>query len=375
MSEKLFDDKIRTNLEYALHQHDSYEFYDNSAKDEFVVIREMLNDWFSRYPDNHKWNLKRDFQSDFDSAFFELFIHELFSKQGFQLTPHPALPDSTNHPDFLAKKGDIEIYIEAKVAFDESKEEKALKTKYNMIYDTINQISCPGYGINIESIDFISKNQAKLRKLKSFFQKNIDENAPIYALPKRYNHQDKLDRFLTYEDEDIIISISLYPTDVNLTRPIIAYLGGSFMGGSDGSLKNAIKVKAKHYGNPDKPFIICINSLSIKHTSTEDVYNALFGIGRRFSDDDLNRKNQDFNIGDNGVFHNSVNPLNTRVSGVFITRVFTSNLHVADHWLVEHPFTNNDLDFDNLDLSYIHADSNQLKEVKKKAIGEIIINA
>ena len=179
---------------------------------------------------------------------------------------------------------------------------------------------------------------------------------------------------MTYEDEDIIISISLYPTDVNLTRPIISYLGGSFMGGSEGALKNSIKAKAKHYGNPDKPFIICINSLSIKHTSTEDVYNALFGIGRRFSDDDLNRKNQDFNIGDNGVFHNSVNPLNTIVSGVFITHLLTSNLHVADHWLVKHPFTNNDLDFSKMDLSYIHVAHNKLEEVKKQSIGEIIYN-
>ena len=158
-------------MNYANHQHDSYEFYDNSAKNKFTVIRDTLNDWFSRYPENHKWNLKRDFQSDFDPAFFELFIHELFSKQGFQLTPHPILPDSTNHPDFLAKKGNIEIYLEAKVSFDESKEEKALKTKNNIIYDAINQISCPCYGINIESIDFISNNQAKLGKVKSFFLK------------------------------------------------------------------------------------------------------------------------------------------------------------------------------------------------------------
>lgn len=371
---ELFNAKERTNAEYALHQHDSYEFYDNSAKNEFIVVREMLNDWFSRYPDNHKWSLKRDFQSDFDSAFFELFIHELFFKQGFLLTPHPTVPDSTNHPDFLAKKGDIEIYLEAKVAFDESKEEKALKTKHNIIYDAINQVSCPGYGINIESIDFLSKNQAKLGSIKSFFQKNIDENAAIYALPKRYNYQDKLDRFLTYEDKDICISVSLHPTHIKLTRPIISYLGGTFMGGSDGSLKDAIKTKATHYGIPDKPYIICINSLSIKHTSTEDVYNALFGNGRRFSGDDLNRKNQDFSVGENGILHNSIKALFTRVSGVFITRVFTSNTHVADHWLVEHPFTNNDLNFNNLDLSYIHVENNQLKEVKKKAIGEIILS-
>ncbi|WP_461139576.1 hypothetical protein, partial [Spirosoma pomorum] len=317
---------------------------------------------------------KKNFKKvDFDSAFFELFIHELFLNQGFEITTHPTVPDSTKTPDFLAKKGDIEIYLEAKVAFDESDDEKALKNKHNIIYDAINQIVCPGYGINVESIDFLTTKHPKLGNIRYFFQKNIDENAVTYSLPKRYNYQDKLDRFLTYEDKDISVSISLYPTDIKLTRPIISYLGGSFMGGSDESLKDAIKTKATRYGIPDKPYIICINSLSIKHTSTEDVYNALFGIGRPFSGNDLNRKNQEFAVGKGGIFHNSIKPLYTRVSGVFITRVFTSNLPVAEHWLVKHPFTANDLNFDNLDLSYIHVVGGKIEEVEKKSIGEIIV--
>ncbi|WP_461139606.1 hypothetical protein, partial [Spirosoma pomorum] len=103
MMEKLFDDKPRSNTEYAKHQHNSYEFYDNTAKDKFVEVREMLNDWFSRYPDSDKQSLKKNFKKvDFDSAFFELFIHELFLNQGFEITTHPTVPDSTKTPDFLA---------------------------------------------------------------------------------------------------------------------------------------------------------------------------------------------------------------------------------------------------------------------------------
>lgn len=54
--EKLFEDKDRSNLKYANYQHNSYEFYDNSAISDFISVRERLNDWFNRYPDAGKNN-------------------------------------------------------------------------------------------------------------------------------------------------------------------------------------------------------------------------------------------------------------------------------------------------------------------------------
>lgn len=369
---KLFEDKERTNLNYANHQHDKYEFYNNSAMEEFTLIRDRLNKWFSRYPDSGKWQLKRDFQSQFDSAFFELFIHELFFQQGFTLTSHPTIPNSNKNPDFLAKKGNIEIYLEAKISTDESKEETLLKNKHNAIYDVIEKIDCPDYWVSIREITFLSNKQAKLSKMKSFLETEIKSNGAKYAGSKNDNYYEKREKYITYQDDDIIVAVSIFPASIKKTRTIGTSLGGSFMGGSDGSIKSAIKDKGYKYGELDKPFIICINALSVKGLSTEDVYNTFFGSQRKILFEHINNVNQNFSTSSNGIFDSSSLYKYQNVSGFFITRVFPSNIEVANHWLVKHPFSTNMFDFENLNLTYIQVNDTQIEEIKKSSIGEIL---
>jgi len=67
----------------------------------FAKIRNLLNKWFDHYPQEDQLSLKTDFKNDFQAAFFELFIHELFKKQGFKLKPHPKVEGTTKKPDFL----------------------------------------------------------------------------------------------------------------------------------------------------------------------------------------------------------------------------------------------------------------------------------
>lgn len=370
--EKLFGDKLRSQFEYAKHQQDPYVFYDNSAIEEFVVVRNRLNYWFSKYADGAKKQLKRDFQSNFDSAFFELFVHELFVQQGFSLSPHPTVPNSTRKPDFLAKKGELEIYLEAKVATDESNEERALKARHNIIYDAINQINCPDYWISIRELSFLSNKQAKLSRIKQSLEEDINKYGALLVAVKEDSYAERRENYITYADENIEIAISLWPCSIKKSRPIGSYLGGSYIGGCEESIRNAMKAKGYRYGNLDKPYIVCINSLSHKHTHTEDVYDALFGRQRVKSFSDLNNPNQKFKTSSDGIFDESSEHSYSSVSGVFITRVFPSNIHVANHWLVKHPFSNNEFDFNNLELSFIHVDGNSIEEVPKLAIAEIM---
>ena len=369
---KLFDDKPRINREYAQHQHDTYEFYDNSAIEEFTIVRNRLNCWFSKYPDHYQKQLKCDFKSKFYSAFFELFVYELFTQQGFTLTPHPTVPGSTNKPDFLAKKGTLEMYIEAKVANDESDNEKKLKTKQNQIYDTLNQIECPDYWINIREINFLSNNQAKLRKIRESLQKDINQYREFLIYKKSEGYFAQQEKYITYTDENIEIVISLWPCSIKKSRPIGTYLGGSYMGGCEESIRKAINKKGHRYGNLDKPYILCINSLSYKNTCTEDVYDTLFGRQRTKSFTNSNDTIHNFKTSSDGVFDESFKHSYSSVSGVFITRVFPSNIHIADYWLVKHPFTKNEFDFNNLALSYIHIIGNILEVVSKLPIAEIV---
>lgn len=151
---ELFDGKERRNLSYAKNKHNSYQFYDRSARNEFAHIRDRLNNWFSRYPLNHRGQLRSDFKVQFDSAYFELFIHELFLKQGFRMEPHVSVASSAKTPDFLGIKDGIELYIEAKVASDLSVKEVALSDRRNIILDAINEIPCRDFWLSIYRIEF-----------------------------------------------------------------------------------------------------------------------------------------------------------------------------------------------------------------------------
>jgi hypothetical protein len=51
------------------------------------------------------------------SAFWELYLYELFSSLGFTLEPHTNIEGSANHPDFLVKEGEApSFYLEGIVA-------------------------------------------------------------------------------------------------------------------------------------------------------------------------------------------------------------------------------------------------------------------
>ncbi|MBO9613040.1 MAG: hypothetical protein J7619_10115 [Dyadobacter sp.] len=365
--EKLFDDKIRNDDRYSGHLEKSYDFYDTTAKPEFVAIRDMLNDWFSRYPETDKRQLKRDFYShQFDSAFFELFIHELFYQQGFSLTPHPTLPNSTKNPDFLARKGDFEIYLEAKVATDKSNDQRTLENKRGAIYDELQKLVSVNYLVEIEDIVFKSDKQAKLSKLRKYFQKWLD--ACHASQHPQYNDYDEHgDECFSYDDEDIKISLRAHAGIIMDDHPIASYLGGSFCGGCEEALAGAIREKGAKYGQLDRPYIVCVNMIGVRHPRTDEIYNTLLGLRRHFTDTH-NYQNAPFSIEMDGVLKNPTGPIFTQVSAFFITQVFPSNLHAAKHWLIEHPATKNKIDLGKLDLT----NHNESSVRTKKSIKEIL---
>lgn len=348
--EKLFDEKERKEKRYSRHLEKSYNFYDSTAKTEFVAVREMLNDWFSRYPETGKAQLKGDFRSQFESAFFELFIHELFFRQGFTLTPHPTVPNSSKNPDFLATKGDLGIYLEAKVATDKTNDERTLENKIGAIYDELHKLISTQYLIEIEAISFISNKQARLTILRKDIQDWLDEcnrrQKPIY------NDLDEHEReCYSYKDQDIKISLRLHLGVITEDHPVLTYLGGNFVGGCEEALIGAIKDKGSKYGKLDKPYIVCINMIGIRDPRSSEIYNTLFGLRRQLANTYFS-ETAAFSTEMDGILKNSNGPVFTQVSAFFITRVFESNLHVADHWLIEHPEAKIKMDLKELPIFY-----------------------
>lgn len=325
----LFDDIQRTQCEPADLTEDTFSFLNRSASSEYESVREVLEGFFSRYPSTERTELKSKCRSQFDTAFFELFIHELLLRLGCQVTVHPILDGTTSTPDFLARfPSGEEVILEAVIATDLSDEERASNARLDALYDTINRnVNSPNFFLCLGPIH----NQDAVpppEKIWKFIKTKIAdlnpdlvtegiENRRANALPQwTYRHANG------FELEFCAIPKSPGTRDKPAIRPIGAFPGRARWGGSSSALKKAIKGKATKYGTLNKPFVVVVNAISKWGTGRDDEVEALFG-------------SQESNAKPDAVWNHTKN---TRLSGVLITKVSPWSIHCAPLCLYHNPF-------------------------------------
>jgi hypothetical protein len=150
----LFPDIVRDIDGPATNSQSTFDFLNRSSRSLECNIRSRLEDWFSRYPQDHQNELAPRFYSNDDglqSAFFELALHELLINLGYEVTVHPALQGTDRHPDFHAiNDGNDEFYLEAYHFSGKSREESGQERIRSIIYDDLNnRINSPDYFINL----------------------------------------------------------------------------------------------------------------------------------------------------------------------------------------------------------------------------------
>src|SRR5205085_11801772 len=121
----LFEEKRRSHQGPASHNENPFDFYDRSARAEIAAMRNYLNKWFGDYPEFEQAELKARFMTSFSPAFFELFLYKLFQEQGFEIQIHPQIEGTRRRPDFLIRKLEHQIYVEAKEAKDTTEAQEA----------------------------------------------------------------------------------------------------------------------------------------------------------------------------------------------------------------------------------------------------------
>ena len=377
-TDKIFEDKERTDLHFANHLDDVFDFYDRSAKPEFVKVRDTLNGWFTDYPQSEKSELKSRFRKAFYPAFFELFVYQLFTRQGFILTPHPQLKNSKKAPDFLAEKDNISFYIEAKEVTDISEGAATYNKKVNTIYDALSRLNIPNYWLIIEKIKIKSIAQPSGKKIINHLERQLpDYISKTAAACVELADWGRMSP-LVIDRNDIKLVVRLFPKSLkhssNESTPTIGcYPGNSSWGYSEeGIIRNAVHKKASRYGELDRPYLICINAFSRPGITSTGVENALMGS----LTDSRSRNSDDTNFqttrARNGIFFSKSSSNKTRVSGIFVTSVFPSNIDVAPHWLVKHPYGKLELDFTTLNLSHQEFNGSDWQLVSGQGIGDIL---
>lgn len=151
----LFDEIERTETRVKREREPKFGYLNSSARVPMIAARGVFEQWFNSYPESGKGDLRARFRSPIDaqhlSAFWELYLHELFSGIGFTLEPHPDIEGSRNHPDFLVKAGDVaKFYLEGVVAGLPSAKNAGAEARLAEVFDFINNMTISEWFLEVE---------------------------------------------------------------------------------------------------------------------------------------------------------------------------------------------------------------------------------
>lgn len=205
---RLFEGFDRTDLDFKKHSENSFAFLNRSGRPEFERVRDFLEACFEHYPDGEKPELKSRFISstEYDSAQFELLLHELLLRLGYKIEIHPEIAGTNKHPDFLVKRGELKFYLEAVLATDVSDEERANLIIRNKIYDAIDKAESSNFWLNLQSFRLVQGRQPVARHIKSFLNRELSQLDPdklSVELEEQNGFSDL--PLLCFEDENITI--------------------------------------------------------------------------------------------------------------------------------------------------------------------------
>jgi hypothetical protein len=327
----LFEDFKRTYEGIADQNEGTLSFINRSARPECHQVRAILENFYKNYPGQRRPKLKSRLQKEFDSAFFELFLHELLLRNGCAVVVEPALTNTSSIPDFSARfKDGHEVIVEAAVATDLSKKEKGRNARIETLRREIDsKLPSTDFWVSLRQVsdeDLVPSSKDIIRFIRArllalTWESVVEElKQKPYAIPT-----------WTYKNEaGFEVEISAFPKAAEMrrkstVRTVGAVPGGVRWGGSGRALRKAITDKCQKYGRLNIPFVIAVNALSNWGTGREDVEEALF------SGTTQNDKREAVWIGPQG-------PRNRGLSAVLIAKVWPWNIASSELRLHHNPF-------------------------------------
>jgi hypothetical protein len=303
----------------------AFTYLNQSAREDVSRIREVLEVFFQAYSSAHRAEFRKRFRSTDDlqhrSAFFELFLHELFLRLNCTVDVHPEPASSGGRrPDFLVEcPSGKAFFLEAVVASNETKEESKARARISTVYDAINRIESPDFFFGLD-VEGALATPPPIRLIKQLIRDKLtsvdfEEIKEIYrakglkGLP-RWPYEHAGWRIIFYP-----IPKSKARGKINVRSIGLIYTGVHWID-STTAVREAIVRKAKRYGSLELPYVIAVNCLG-EHVERIDIMEALFGteqfvIGGDLSEPEFMRK-------PDGAWRDRSGPRYTRVSAVLIT--------------------------------------------------------
>ena len=382
VADTLFDNIHRDSLGAARYSEPQFVYLDRSARPEAKLIRALLEDWFSHYPQSEAADLRARFRSSNDlqhhSAFFELFVHELLLKLGLHPQIHPALPQiTTKHPDFLVESpSNKSFYMEAVVVANISEDEYAARARMNVVYDSINRLDSPNFFIGMD-IQGAPQTPPPAGPIRSFLSRNLAGLNPDKMMTLLESGLDALPHWhYQYEDWEI----DFYPIPKSSeargkpgTRPIgLQFYGLKFMDART-TIRNALCTKAGRYGDLDLPYVVAVNALD-RSTDFMAIMEALFGKEKYIIDVSRSKSSEPEMTRElDGVWTSKSGPRYTRLSAALvIVGLSPWNLPRANIRLYHNPWANLSYDSELTLLPQAVPSADQMKLEDGKSLSSVL---
>ena len=271
----LFDDIHRPDLEVP-HRHDpAFAYLNRSGRPEAARVRQLIEDWLTRYPAHDRGALISRLRSNIDDqhkgAFFELFVHELLLVRGHRvLEIEPKLSHTQRSPDFLveAKEGH-RLYLECALATGRSQGVVAAQARLNQALTALDRTPSPRHFLDLTVHGMPTAPitiKTLIKDLRAWTAALPDGDRAIDATP------------FEYQEHGATIALRAYPRrhPERARRAIGVQFFPVRQVTVDTDVKAALEKKANRYGMLDHPYVVAVNALAL-FARDDAAIDALFG--------------------------------------------------------------------------------------------------
>jgi len=289
----LFDDKVRTDPEPGYARERTYAFLDRVDDPVFAAVRELLNAWVGRFASLHDdaaisdlvGRLRSKEDIAFYAAFWELYLHELFVRLGFNIEVHPESGKDTR-PDFRLTRDGREIYLEAVMPnprAGRSKESKGSRT----VIEYIDAAFDPDFSVSLRFVagsGSVPSKKEVVRVVQAWLANQTWNDPAEAGLDPRSPHPET-----ELGVREWVIGVRAWPRPPDRRGDrkfptIVTYPGMSgFPAAVSAGIRPVLDEKASKYGDLEAPYLLAVWVMS-PMASESTPAEALFGIALPISD-------------------------------------------------------------------------------------------
>ena len=273
----LFDDIVRTDHRPSTRARSSFDFLNTSAWPACHNMRDRLEQWFERYPDSSKNDLRARFRKrdhNHESAFFELFLHEVFRRLGLSPEVHPESQRGRGRPDFAVTSGSDNIsYVEANVVgLRGFMAEDPLEDEVLDAIDALAVERPTGIALQARTRGNLAQTPP-IRRIKAKVRRWVDRIDGEFRSPGRIEAEPSLE----IPHGGWILTLAAFHRFEHGSKRLIHIGPGKSGPSSDAvALRKNVLAKAKQHRDVERPLIIAMNTQS-GFQDREDELSALFG--------------------------------------------------------------------------------------------------